>query len=64
MAFAVPTSAGDITAIYFSGDRVFNAVNGFAKASYTLDFAGDTWALWVNTSVRPISSGVSVEIEP
>lgn len=64
MAFAVPTSAGDITAIYFSGDRVFNAINGFEKASYTLDFAGDTWALWVNTNVRPISSGISVEIEP
>ena len=64
MAFAIPNTEPDITALYFAGDTNFNAINGFPKASYTLTIGGVVHKLWVNSAVRNTSSGVSVQIEP
>ena len=64
MAFAVPTSVADITGLFFGGSRLFNALGSFPKAGYTLAIGGDTYKLWVNTNVFPLSSNQQVLIDP
>lgn len=68
LAFAIPTSVGDLTALYFAGSRLFNALAGFEKQDYVLEIGpvGEEveYTLWVNPVVYYINSGIAVELLP